>query len=1359
MLITLRNPGLRPIHSILSASGRRLIGISMLASLLVAGTAPAQAAEGNEYTLTDPMQVYTILEGVMAGGANFNTLLDNVESVAASGVTDNLVVRTAANIVDYSAEALLHLQKEGGRLPVIVAQDGYDSIVAPQGLLQVVPEIGGLSGSMPPVLAEVLQSMEVPALPADWGPNMNGLPDVPAVNRPVTGVTEEDGWTLPHVPALRWTADGRVGLNSQVGGSACPDGPGTCPASPSDIPLFLFAPEKLDSPFVDSPNGPSALVLDQVSVPVDELTSNMSEADWVTMSRGLPLSERSNGLPGVFQMATICDPFDRDQGERHNPYSCGVGGRDDCYDVTIVGAYKPTGTIDGAGNATPRLEKESRLVGSDVTIRVENPKTRSARIAEVTYGQTRIAPNRTAIIFEPLTVADGRLLVGRRAWSPLLWMHGQTRQINFGLYDTVYAVAPETANACDVSEWGDFKPISHAPYDPEVNTRYDFAAQPFRDPAGNLIKDGTDIKGTYPWMDKEAKMFSIQVSPANLYPYARYNTSRREQSRYPARCVGGGCSGPMDRIDADETKDNTFMIVGAWTQGKMVLMDGMLNPIDYRIPGNTSRQSWLKLYNAGSGLDPSDSGEKRVGSIRNGERDFIVKGYSGETIGRYNPRNFSVLDSMENRLNYIDNMKPSRFQDVVWNMSTGHHTVEFAFDDYLHPDGFIVSNMVALFEHKSENWLRMRHYDGWRQVLGDFGGQVRIQNSATATLDRWNIPSYGRVYGGRMEPVANGGVRGKGLWFDGSNTRVDYGVPAQARNVNSHDWFYSLFIDPRFANDGTQRLLIDFPDDSQLRILGRRQLRLVNGSGDTVRAVNLPQVAANKQWTQIALSVSAEKSGGIQTLKLFVDGFLLDDWTGNPSISALQRGNFRPNAGTLSLGRENGWGGVSAFRGWMDEFKVFAYQPNPEVVCNFAHGTLVGLPNNYTGALASQAGGYGPGSHQYVTDELLEYGQPTYSRYACYHDNSRDNAVHQFNVPAGVAHLREAFNFPEGPLYHDAPRPDSSANEFCLSCHTDDSRVRGLKPAALGLIPYLDAKLDFRRQPTQPPAKVYGSIPGNWLPGSPTYASNAGPNGQFIDEWTMPAAAGKPAEIRNIALADASGDPVNGLTNGEVVRPSEVFQLARSLRANTSGLARQVAITINGNRTVDSSVPFTASNRAIRTGNNAVRVEAWNDDGQRTVRDFSFLVEEWVKSGTMGGGGGGAFDDTNNVVGSPSVRSVTLRGGSWMDQVGIEYDDGTRLTRGGWGGGEHRLDLRDGEYIRTVVVCRRSFGFWDRLRLGISELVSHVEVITSQGRRIAAGERTSSCANYTAPSGRQIMGWHGRAGAYVDRLGVLYGRL
>ena len=85
---------------------------------------------------------------------------------------------------------------------------------------------------------------DVPPLPLDLN-NQAMLPEVPAIDRKVVGVTEHE-FTNPHIPPLRWTADGRVGVESQVGGSV---------ENPSPVSIYLLAPEKLTEPFVDSPPG------------------------------------------------------------------------------------------------------------------------------------------------------------------------------------------------------------------------------------------------------------------------------------------------------------------------------------------------------------------------------------------------------------------------------------------------------------------------------------------------------------------------------------------------------------------------------------------------------------------------------------------------------------------------------------------------------------------------------------------------------------------------------------------------------------------------------------------------------------------------------------------------------------------------------------------------------------------------------------------------------------------------------------------------------------------------------------------------------------------------------------------------
>jgi Jacalin-like lectin domain len=45
---------------------------------------------------------------------------------------------------------------------------------------------------------------------------------------------------------------------------------------------------------------------------------------------------------------------------------------------------------------------------------------------------------------------------------------------------------------------------------------------------------------------------------------------------------------------------------------------------------------------------------------------------------------------------------------------------------------------------------------------------------------------------------------------------------------------------------------------------------------------------------------------------------------------------------------------------------------------------------------------------------------------------------------------------------------------------------------------------------------------------------------------------------------------------------------------------------------------------------------------------------------------------------------------------------------------------------------------------------------TSAGRSLAGGTRTNACTTLSAPAGWQLVGFHGRSGASVDKLGLVY---
>ncbi|WP_328878390.1 jacalin-like lectin [Streptomyces sp. NBC_00299] len=147
--------------------------------------------------------------------------------------------------------------------------------------------------------------------------------------------------------------------------------------------------------------------------------------------------------------------------------------------------------------------------------------------------------------------------------------------------------------------------------------------------------------------------------------------------------------------------------------------------------------------------------------------------------------------------------------------------------------------------------------------------------------------------------------------------------------------------------------------------------------------------------------------------------------------------------------------------------------------------------------------------------------------------------------------------------------------------------------------------------------------------------------------------------------------------------------------------------------------------------------------------DFSYTVTSSLKaSDFFGGPHGTAFNDADNLPASVSPRTLTLRGGTRLDAVSLTHDGGTALTHGGPGGTATSLTLAGGEHLTAV---RLTQGQKD----GRTRIFS-AAFTTDKGRTLAAGTATSAAKTFTAPSGWQIVGFTGRSGDEIDKLGVLY---
>ncbi len=866
-------------------------------------------------------------------------------------------------------------------------------------------------------------------------------PQTPLILRDIARIDDDLEYVSPYVPGHRTSMDGRVAIRVQ-GGAAEVDRLNT------NLSFFLFAPEKITEPIVTGPAGAHILA---DAAPFDVVFPPALDED-------------------VYRLGhhAICDPTEEfaAAGERPNPYVCGDDDLDDCYDLVVISSTSP-----GFG---------STLWGTPVTVRVSDPKTADARIADVQLGE----PVRGADIpmntefTEPAVTVDGRLLTGRLGRAMRAWTNPETGETLARPYDLAYSVLPADAAPCDITGWTAFHPMSHAPYDPAMVGTYGLAAYPFRDTEGNPIEDGEDMGGTYPWVDREG---------ANVFMTGVHGTlDEQSEDAFPRRCANDGCDDYRKNVDFDRG----FMVAGLWTHGKLVHLDGVINNIDWAVGVHPKTHWMVDLYEDEAGAPvPVRLGSGRFIDRLREESAPYPAGYT---------HNANILDSLQNLPNWNPAARPVTPRDVVWVMSTGVSTDEVHFDDLLDANAIIVSNMQPSItqlrdEAGATTSIPHQHNGQVRELLGTTGiltvyqlhpdayEPVHVQNGAT-TL-RWDVPAYGLVETGavRTEPVALGGVEGRGLWLSG-DAGVVYAMPDQPA-LDEEDAYLGIFVDNRAAA-GEIRELLTFPDGTA--VLLRDHALLTTRDGVKLHETALPETDG---WAHLGWRVA----GGHRDITVLHDGFALDRFTTDAPVFSL-------SGGDLVLGRSTGpWNGV---RGWVDNLVVLAHDVDPEVACNHAMGTLVEVLDN--AELASVAARYPDLGQAWVAAAL---GRDVTA--ACVTDHSDDFAANLGALPAGTASLRAAILFPEGPLKHGVPRPDSSANGFCLTCHAGDGRG-AMHTDALVLDPGTPAELDRRRQPHQPPRRVFGNIPAGWIPagegpGSPTEAVQAPEDGFLIDRWVLPA--------------------------------------------------------------------------------------------------------------------------------------------------------------------------------------------------------------------------------------------------------------
>jgi hypothetical protein len=408
---------------------------------------------------------------------------------------------------------------------------------------------------------------------------------------------------------------------------------------------------------------------------------------------------------------------------------------------------------------------------------------------------------------------------------------------------------------------------------------------------------------------------------------------------------------------------------------------------------------------------------------------------------------------------------------------------------------------------------------------------------------------------------------------------LEFVITNQPTSIYNRTWYMGLFVDSRFPNDSTERLLLSFPDGSSVRLHGRSQILYADSNGAILNRISVPSVITNappsqmddllpdRDWAHLAFQVSENGTA----VDFYLNGIIFNRW--RDRYSSL----FQLVPGKLTIGTNSAIA-RPGFTGWIDDFKVIAHAVDLETACNHANGTLIGLPSSYTNEWKTRfADRYPAWAHEEISRTLAANGETTYPRYANYYNYWKDNAVHRGTIPAGTVSLRQSVHFPEGPLFHNAPRPHSAANAFCISCH-HSAADGGLDLTAISLNTTWTAANDPRRQPMQPPAKIHGRIPAGLISatGLPASTTNLPATGKLIDEWMLPTFSNS-VSVRSIVLMDAGRrTDLLILTNGTLIDPARLGTSNFTLRANLDTAQGSVSMNLDGGaNNTKARPPFT----------------------------------------------------------------------------------------------------------------------------------------------------------------------------------------
>jgi hypothetical protein len=884
----------------------------------------------------------------------------------------------------------------------------------------------------------------------------SGSPFVPLQQRQIR-VGQHGKWLRPSIPPQRTTGDGRVAVTFGLGFRA--------------MRLELLR----DQPVMRSHDDLG-----------DELESNLSgDQVFLTFSDGSRVTDADLVPATKWNRATfkkveagvertICE-YQHDQ-----PRACARSPGEDCYDVKLIQHVQIT-TDDGHAHLG--------LESIPIRIVVANPKTPQARVVRAvaddksTWQRSPLAP--FSAFEEGLNTRDGHMLVGRATDSNNTTTAPFEVSAKYTLsdgkvHDKPFTLAYSYAeHACDVGEWmaqtnGAFtslRPLSAAPYDPRINgngkgdPKYGIAARPFRDPLNHVIAEDEILPGSYPWTDKEARNVIFSTVNPRLF------NDTRTAARFPIKHTG-----TLEKFgEGVGGSQRGFSVVGNWTEGKVVLLDDMLNNDDVGVFPDDEYE--FGLY--GSGTDHVAVRVNGGGKLETGKLDLLSAHANNHHI-----------DSTENMSAMHAKSAAVTPRDVVWTISRGLNSDEVAFDDYIDPHVVLFAEMNAAWQ-PTNNAGVARYFDGFSEVSSVFQhdpSSIRLQNAATSPI--YSLASVGRIDGGgRVEPIAAGGVQGRGLWLE-SSSDAHWDFPKETtQTVGNASFYASVFVDARESMQGDKHVFSLRPTQgtpTEVTLTDGTFLKVSHGSDVLSFDVSCNVKSYAKRWHDFG--VLFEGDGHVTA---FVDG--------NPLGYQQLATAVHLEPGAFVIGGTATVSGATGIRGWYDEARVvvngtgdqLTQAASVELLCNYARGTMVAAASGsdeYTEAQAAPS----------IADRVTRTGAahaPSGQYLYCATNYGYDVRNHGYALgvnytPPSTTSMRAKLLL-EGtsPLLYSQPRPDSTKRSFCLSCHTnqDAQRTSSLTLAALAKN-QLDADMDPRTQPSQPSvmpgdssAIIWGNIPVGWV--------------------------------------------------------------------------------------------------------------------------------------------------------------------------------------------------------------------------------------------------------------------------------------